>query len=51
MYSGLILERYYLNGKIRKRFYRKDKDGYYYIPEVEKYRLYVKPLSRYIGSS
>lgn len=34
-YTGIPLENFYKNGKIRKRFYRKDKEGYYFLPEAE----------------
>ena len=34
-FTGIKLNNIYKNGKKRKRFYKKDKEGYYYIPEVE----------------
>ena len=34
MFSGRQIYHLYLNGKPRKRFYRKDEQGFYYIPEV-----------------
>lgn len=33
-FSGVELPKYYKNKKIRHRYYRKDVNGYYYIPEV-----------------
>ena len=33
-YSKIILESTYKNGKRRKRFYEKDNEGYYFIPEL-----------------
>ena len=33
-FSGIKLPQIYKNGKKRKRYYKKDKKGYYYIPEV-----------------
>lgn len=32
--SGIVLQPFYKNGKERDRFYRKDQNGYYFIPEV-----------------
>ena len=34
-YSGIRLYSKYKNGKPRKRFYRKDKEGFYFLPELE----------------
>jgi hypothetical protein len=34
-FSGIPLENYYRNGKLRKKWYKKDEEGYYYLPEVE----------------
>ena len=32
-FSGRKLPHYYKNGKNRKRFYKRDPEGFYYIPE------------------
>jgi len=33
-FSGIELSKYYKNGHIRHKYYKKDDQGYYYIPEV-----------------
>ena len=33
-FSKIELPYYYKNGKVRKRYYVKDKEGYYFIPEL-----------------
>lgn len=33
-YSQTKLSRFYKNGHVRKRWYKRDVEGYYYIPEV-----------------
>jgi hypothetical protein len=33
-FSKIELPRYYKNGHIKRRYYKKDKKGYYYLPEL-----------------